>query len=134
MAAAEQTPEYGQAQAYQVTDSKRCQFVLLDGVLAVKEVARYFKDRKITEGLGSNQFELHQRETADGKLALVVRVPEKGDDMSLKEFMKFLEEKGVKLLKAVVKEIKKLLEKESTQETAEQTEEEAAKLFGKLAK
>ena len=126
----DQTPP----EAYQVTDSHRCQYVLalpkeMAAEKLIDKVRKFFKDHdpEITEGAGKGQFELHQREMADGKQALVIRVP--GDRSTLKEFLKFLEDQGLKLLKTVVNEIKKLFEKEPwpfLKEAAEKTES----LFG----
>lgn len=119
-------------QAYQATDSSRCQYVFaLPTEMAAEKFAgkilQFFDGHKVGEGLGPNQFELHRRETTDGKSALVVRVP--SDRSTLKEFMVFLKDEGIKLLKAAVKEIKKLFEKEPgpfLKEAAEKTES----LFG----
>lgn len=124
-------------EAYQVTDSSRCQYVLalpkeMAAEKLIDQVREFFKEHKITEGAGKGQFELHQREMADGKQALVIKVP--GDRSTLKEFLKFLEDQGLKLLKTVVKEIKKLFEKEPGP-FLKQAEEEAEKLFSsKLSK
>lgn len=131
------TEPYDQTQAYQVTDSPACQFVLtLSKAVAtevviekiVKDVKEYFKEKGIAEGLKPDQFELRLRKIANDKVGLGVRVPDvTGDRMSLKEFAEFLEKKGLEIIKKIMEKFKELFKKD---EPFKEVETKTESLFG----
>jgi len=104
-----------QMQALEVQGSQRCQYmVVAKDVIKAGEllvvgdlIKNFFKQHGVKEGLQSKQFAMYNRETADGNAAIVVRTPKE----LVKEFEKFLKEKGMKLEKILVAEARKILGK-----------------------